>query len=413
MLLTDVTVRNLPTPERGQRTYWDSKLTGFGCRISQGGARSFVLQYGADRQMVTIGRYHPDILPLASAREEAKKILAGHVLGNHRARSVPFDDARDEFLGECRKKNKPKTVYNYERLLAKYFTFGRTRVSDISTADITRKLNKIGAESQREHALVLAKIFFKWAYRKGYVDASPADRFEKPKSASRARVLSDAEVKSLWSACEQPQRLPANFCTIVKLLILTGQRRGEIAALRTSWLTDDRADLPADITKNKLPHAVYLSPLALALCTEAATAATATTRENDTLLFPGVRRGKVFSAWSQAKKDLDKLAGVTGWTLHDLRRTFSTRLNAFTLPHVVEKMLNHASGIISGVAGVYNLFEYAEQRQAAIVEWERRLLTVVNTEEDASLAQGSTGACACSLSEGNMSCNGSSSIRRV
>lgn len=396
MRLTDTSIRALSPPAKGQRTHWDETLTGFGVRISQGGSRSFVLQFGADRQMVTIGRYHPDILPLGKARGEAKKILAEQVLGKHRAKAVPFDDAKLIFLNECRKKNKPKTVYNYEKLLDRYFTFGRKAICDIATADITRKLDRIDADSQREHALVLAKIFFKWCFRKGYVDVSPADRFEKAKATSRARVLSDAELRLIWNACEQSavprvqsytapsslpdgaaSTLPTNFATIVQLLILTGQRRGEIAALRTRWLEGEQIELPAEITKNGLPHVAYLSPLGLTLCSAAAEAATTATRENDTLLFPGERKGKVFSAWSRTKKALDELSGVTGWTLHDLRRTFSTRLNAFTPPHVVEKVINHVSGTVSGVSAVYNRYEYAEERRAAVAEWERRLLAIV------------------------------------
>lgn len=396
MRLTDLSVRTLPLPPNGQKTYWDSSLRGFGCRVSQGGSRSFVLQFGAERQLVTIGKYHPDILPLATARTEAKKILAEQVLGKHRAKSVPFDEAKATYLAECAAKNKPRTVTGYKYILDRHFTFGPTHLSDLGPSDLTRKLDRISSRSERDHAAVLIKIFFRWAYRKGYVDASPADRLQTSKSPSRARVLSDAELKSIWRACEQrggnimadaatsnpvaPLALPANFCTIVKLLILTGQRRGEIAALRTSWLEGDAAELPPEITKNGRQHVVYLSPLARELCSTAAEAATAETHENDTLLFPGERRGKAFNTWSKTKKSLDKLSGATGWTLHDLRRTFSTRLNAFTPPHVVEKIINHLSGTISGVSAVYNHHAYAEERRAAVTEWERRLLAIVTTE---------------------------------
>jgi hypothetical protein len=85
MRLTDLAIRSLPQPPKGQKTYWDDTLTGFGCRVSQGGSRSFVLQHGADRQLITIGKYHPDILPLGKARTEAKRLLAERVLGSFAA----------------------------------------------------------------------------------------------------------------------------------------------------------------------------------------------------------------------------------------------------------------------------------------------------------------------------------------
>src|SRR4051812_44862798 len=110
MRLTDITIRSLPLPAKGQRTYFDDVLPNFGCRVSQGGTRSFVVQHGVDRQLVTIGRYHPDILPLAKARAEAKRILAERILGKDRAKSVPFDEAKTVFLLTWCKDKRPKTV---------------------------------------------------------------------------------------------------------------------------------------------------------------------------------------------------------------------------------------------------------------------------------------------------------------
>src|SRR6202050_4123352 len=111
MRLTDLTIRSLAPPLKGQKLYYDDTLPSFGCRVSQGGTRSFFVQHGADRQFITIGRY--PIISLADAREQAKHILAERTLGKHRPQSIAWDDALPIFLAACEKKNRPRTVRDY------------------------------------------------------------------------------------------------------------------------------------------------------------------------------------------------------------------------------------------------------------------------------------------------------------
>ena len=131
MRLTDISVRTLPVPPKGQRTYYDDTLTCFGCRVSQGGTRSFVVMHGTDRQVITIGRY--PVITLSDARKEAKRILAERTLGKHRAKSISFDAALALFLAACKQKNRSRTVADYTRLLKRHFAFGRRQLSDITT----------------------------------------------------------------------------------------------------------------------------------------------------------------------------------------------------------------------------------------------------------------------------------------
>ena len=250
MRLTDLTIRSLTLPLKGQKLYYDDTLPSFGCRVSQGGTRSFFVQVGANRQFITIGRYHPDILPLAKARAEAKRILAERVLGKHRPQSIPFDEAKDLFLEACQRKNKARTHYDYTRLLRRHFNFGRTHLADITPSDIQRRLDRLAdTPAEQAYAARCIKIFMRWAERRHYVDTSPASRIEaRSQRTPRARVLSDDELKSIWTACD------GTFGTIVKLLILTGQRRGEIGSLRKEWICKETITLPKEITKNGREH---------------------------------------------------------------------------------------------------------------------------------------------------------------
>ena len=110
-------------------------------------------------------------------------------------------------------------------------------------------------------------------------------------------------------------------------------------------------------------------------------------------LFPASRAtsrtGKpttVFNGWGKCKEEFDRACGVTGWTLHDLRRTFATNLAALGIaPHVVERLLNHSSGTISGVAAIYNKFQYMDEMRAAIALWEERLASLLAQQAPANL----------------------------
>jgi integrase len=399
MRLTDLTVRALTLPVKGQRLYYDDTLPSFGCRVSQGGTRSFFVQVGADRQFITIGRYHPDILPLAKARAEAKRILAERVLGKHRPQSIPYDEAKTLFLEACQRKNKARTHYDYSRLLKRHFNFGRKHLADITPTDIQRRLDRLAdTPAEQAYAARCIKIFMRWADRRHYIDVSPASRIQaRSQSIPRTRVLSNRELKLIWRACDHPtdidelaktatkahsvipreklgpRSLPTTFCAIVKLLIVTGQRRGEIAALRKGWISDDTITLPSEITKNGRAHTFPTGQLAT-------TVLQSRTATSGGCLFPARRRAETcFNGWSKCKATLDTLSGVADWTLHDLRRTFASNLAGLgvQLP-VIEKLLNHVSGSFGGIVAVYQRHNFMPEMRDAIDKWETQLNKILS-----------------------------------
>jgi integrase len=167
----------------------------------------------------------------------------------------------------------------------------------------------------------------------------------------------------------------STFGTIVKLLLLTGQRRGEISALRSKYI--NRADriitLPAELTKNKSQHSFPYGDLVAQLLPD-----------RDGYLFPAAvpfvheRPTKVFNGWPKAKRTLDEASGVADWVLHDLRRTFATNLAELGVePHIIEALINHKSGVISGVAATYNRARYMQPMRDAIAKWEGYLQQVL------------------------------------
>jgi integrase len=391
MKLTDLLIRALLFPPKGQKTYWDDALQNFGCRVSQGGTKSFVVQHGPDRRLITIGRY--PIISLAAAREEAKRLLAEITLGQHRPRTARWDDALEQYLAACEEKNRKRTVDGYRRLINRHFQFKRQQLGEITSEDIERMLRNIKAPAERNHALVAVKVFLGWCQKppRRYIAHNPCEGMVPTKRKGRKRILTDLELAAIYSTALEGTH---TFSHIVALLVLNGQRRTEIASLRKTWCnaSEQLITLPEHITKNKMEHTFPYGPLTAGILQRRSNFV-----EGD-LYFPPYRthvRGKpttIYAGWSKDKKAFDKLCGVTKWTLHDLRRTFATRVAELgVLPHVVERLLNHRLGAISNhtqsivteVAEVYNLATFLPEMHKAIDLWEQKLIGLLQLSKAA------------------------------
>jgi integrase len=376
MRLTDISIRQLPAPEKGQRIYFDDTLRSFGCRISQGGTRTFVVQHGFDRQLITIGRY--PTVTLAAAREEARRILAERVLRKRRPESIAWNKAKERFLVQCADRIRPSTHGSYARVLDKHFPFGNKRLTDVSAEDIERRLRRIDAPHERNHALVGIKVFLNWALKKNYLEWSPCARMAPSRQPARERVLSETELAALLQTALLQRDF---FARIVALLILTGQRRGEVGALRWSWINviERTITIPPSVAKNRRSHTFPFGAVTAQILESIP--------RTGELLFPASRehvRGRPtssFNGWSKCKQDLDAIAGVSDYRLHDLRRTFATGLAALGTPvQVTERLLNHVSGTHAGIVGIYQRHSYLQEMRDAMAAWERHLETLLQSE---------------------------------
>ena len=182
----------------------------------------------------------------------------------------------------------------------------------------------------------------------------------------RSRILSDDELRAVYLAADS-----SVFGSIVRLCILLGQRRSEIGSLRWDWIDREARTIafPAEVIKNNRVHVIPYVGIA-----EEIFASIPVLSEH---LFPGRDANATFQGWSKSKRVLDLKSGVKDWTIHDLRRVFSTRVAAYAQPHVLERILNHSAGQISGVSRIYNQFQYMEEMREALQKWESRLLTIL------------------------------------
>ena len=337
----------------------------------------FVVVRGASRQRTSIGRYPP--VKLSDARTEAKRLIAEHVLGKNRESTIAFEDARDRFLTACEQRNRPRTVRDYTRLLNRHFRFGRIPLKNISTQELMRRINRLSnTPSELNHAFITARVFFSWAVQNNLIERNPLEGMSRPAAqSSRERVLTQGELAEVYNTANA---YPYPYGAIVSLLILTGQRRGEIASLKWEWIDlDDRTiTLPSCITKNKRTHTFPYGDTVSTLLAELP--------ELGAYLFPASRshvRGRstsIFNGWPKANVTFDqKIEKVEPFTLHDLRRTFSSNLAALGTPiHVTEKLLNHVSGTFSGVvAAIYNRHSYMDEMRSAVAFYEKHLASLV------------------------------------
>ena len=395
MRLTKPTVSALKLPDgKSEMIVFDSLLPGFGIRIRAGGKRTWIAQYrmGAKQRRVSLGS--AEAMDPDEARRRARDVIAKVQLGGdpqvdkQRARAQAHDTLGTcigKYLSNYAERNMaPRTLAEVRRSLNKHWKpLHETGVHKIIRVSVASRLSEIGKENgpfAANRARAYLSGFFSWAVEQGFVEDNPVRGTGRiAKEVTRDRVLSDAELRLIWEHSGSGE-----YGVIVKLLLLTGQRREEIAAMQ--WDELDLANglwsMGSGRTKNKRKHVITLSALVLELMQ-------GVEHRGDRALCFGRRKGP-FSGWSKAKSGLNeritaalrtenpKAKPMSAWRLHDLRRTAATRMADLGVqPHVVEAVLNHVSGYKAGIAGVYNHAAYSSEKKAALTLWSEHVLGLV------------------------------------
>ena len=380
-LTTQEIARYRPPERKADHIVFDEELSGFGLRY-RAGKRVWIYQYafGSGKERVnarmTLGEY--PALPPAKARSQAQDLYAKVRLGEH-----PASD---------KKKSRSEAHNTFGRLVTSYLDFQKSELRGSSYAEQTRYLdnyakslhglpaavldrkkiadlldtiaNEHGAVSANRARSALSALF-SWAMRRGLHDNNPVIGTEKRKERSRHRVLSDAELSKIWNA------LGTNdYDDIVRLLLLTGQRAGEIGGLRWSEIDFDEGliSLPAQRIKNGHPHSFPMSrPVRDIL----------SARPHKSEFVFGRGSGG-FSGWNHPKRSLDAKLRLPEWVVHDLRRTLATGLQRLGVRlEVTEAILNHVGGSRAGVTGIYQRHDWAKEKRAALDAWAAHVLSIV------------------------------------
>ena len=382
--LNEATIKSLPSPARGNRVHYFAGAVlqgvpaprGFGVRVTAGGARAFVLNYRLHGReyRYTIGQY-PDWSALRAvrhARELRQRIDRGENPLNDRAPPEPASKPKtvshvlDDFVRRyLNARTGPlRTAESVESALRRLVipAIGGVAIYDLRRSQIVEMLDKIEDDSgpvQADRTLAYIRKAFNWY-------ATRDDQFTppiipgmarvRPGERARERVLADDEIRLIWPP------LTGTFGSLVRVLLLTGQRRSEVAGMRRSEIDEDGVwTIPVSRYKTKRPHVVPLPTTVLDMLVR---------QPEGDLVFPS-SVGTAFSGYAKPKAKLDKVVAeanggkpLPNWTLHDLRRTAKTlMIRASVRPDISERVLGHSIG---GVEGIYDRHSYIEEKRDAL-----------------------------------------------
>lgn len=402
--------RGCKPPATGRVEYWDNLLPGFGLRVAaprdgKEARKTWQVMYRIDGKKVreTLGTVA--MIP----KVDSARILARESLQKAQRGINPAEERRQEWEAE-RKQAAAEVVrqgdtlgaaidrylerYAARRMRPDYFketkrtlerdvkaALGDRPIIDITRRDVRELLEQIvdrGSPSHANHVLAYLRAMLNWAISNDLIELNPTTGLRMPSPlVQRDRALDDGELRLFWRACD---KLGWPFGPLFKLLLLTAQRRDELAHAVWSELDLDKGlwTLPRERVKNDKEHVVHLSALAVEIFE-------ALPKAHDRLVFT-TNGERPVSGFGRARERLlfymlDALAEERGkggriepFTLHDLRRTAATGMAGLGIAHhVVDRILNHTAGTISGVARIYNRHAYLAERKAALEAWARHV----------------------------------------
>jgi integrase len=392
-LTSQANVLKLPVPNEGEALYFDSHKTdrvkGLGLRVRAAGSRTWMFYYrfGGKQARIKIG--DAGAMDLGGARKKAREyrvVLDGgedprfKKIAKQDAAKLTLQKVVDSYLEARAADMKPRALIESTRHLRNDWkplhAYPLASITRQIVADRLRELKKKTAKGRggpvgANRARGTLSALFSWAIGEGLCEVNPVTGTNKNEESTRDHVLKDSELARIWLACPD-----SAYGRIVRLLMLTAQRRDEIGSLRWSEIEHiadpERAQiaLPKERVKNGRAHDVPLSDVALQVLQAQHQIA------GRDLVFGEGEGG--YSGWSRSKAALDAAGRVKGWTLHDLRRTAATRMADIGVqPHIIEAVINHVSGHKSGVAGIYDRATYSAEKREALNAWANHLQVAI------------------------------------
>ncbi|WP_293843797.1 tyrosine-type recombinase/integrase [Sphingopyxis sp.] len=373
---------------------WDDSIKGFGAKRTKAGAVSYVLQFRmggreSKTRRYTIGSHGSPWTP-ATARAEAERLAILIAQGSIQAKQsgndgesvdLAFDNYSDRFAEACVGEGWRRLVKRSLELHVKP-VLGSKPLPNLTRIDIVAVFDRMPRAqiANIRNVFAVLRRLLRWAVSRGDIDRSPMEGMETPPPVKpRDRWLSDEELGRIWMAAPNTHSC---FGPIIRLLIVTGQRREEVSSLR--WEELNRKDLlwtlPGERAKNGEPNRIPLNELAVAILDEVAGSAI---WPRSGRMFTTSRGGR-FTGYSKGKIKLDLLMSQDGreplpdWRLHDLRRTLATGFQRLGVRfEVTEAVLNHVGGSRAGVAGIYQRHDWKDEKREAMKSWNDHLAAII------------------------------------
>jgi len=397
---------------------FDDVEPGFGVRVTSSGKRVLIFQYrfGELVRRHRIGVWGQGGLTAFKGRKEAERLRG--LVRNGGDPVAQIRDAKEQAAAAERKRRAvsvadaftvAKLIDGWETKgvahrrasyvsdatgrLRNYFVDWKDRpAGSITKLEVIQALDRIETErgtTSARRGLAYARAAYGWAEKRGMVEANPFAGITAPgKENPRDRVLSPAEIGAIWTATSKLDPAPAAF---VRVLMLSLQRLEEVAGMTWAELSEDCSSwtIPGERTKNGRAHIIHLTPLAresLAVLPNMA---------GNPFVFASRRKGHIggFSATKRKLVEAMGPIGETDWRFHDFRRAGVTALSTMGIPpHVADKLLNHVTGTIRGVAAVYNRAEFLAEREAALNAWSAYVLKCAGQKVGSNVVELRSGA---------------------
>lgn len=395
MKFTDMYLRKLAAPSK--KTYI-RESEGFTLRVMPSGAKTFIFIYTLDgkRKEMNLGSY-PNI-SLADARikhGDAIKLLskgkdpaAQERDAKDERRRTPFiNDFVDEFITRYAKEHN-RGWQEIERALKTEIVprWGKRKITDIKRRDLVLVLDEIkerGAPVMANRVLAYTRKMFSWAVERAVLEVNPFLMMSRPtKEQTRERALSEVEIKTFWNNLDNA-RMSESIKRALKLILVTGQRPGEVIAIHRNEINGDWWEIPAERSKNQQAHRVFLTKLAKQIIGDA---------EGYVFKSPinPIKSYEVRTMTHDIKANLphtpeskviDRLK-IPHFTPHDLRRTAATRWAEMGISgDLIDRLQNHITKQKQGVGHIYNRYSYDKEKQQALEAWERKLNCIITGKE--------------------------------
>ena len=360
-VLTDKYVKALK-PEPKRYDVRDAALPGLVLRVNADGTKTWtvVVSKSGNRRRIALGRY-PEV-----RLTEARKKASERKIGGHRS-SGTVETVFAQYIDEIRQSHRAwKSVEGVARLYMLPL-IGNHKIETVTAADGVELLDHVQKKASRDRAaktLAYLRPFFKWAVGKTYIPTNPWVVLVAPSNTSdaRERVLTDGELAAVWEFAKS-DTYP--FGPYLQLLILTAQRRAEVAGMMWSEIDVERRlwTIPKGRHKQKRGHEVPLSNA----CIDIISALPC----HCDFVFSTTRRSPV-SGFGKLKSRLDKGTGIKDWRLHDIRRTAATRMAELEVPRfILARVLGHAD---TSITATYDRATYRAEKLAALDKWSKFVL---------------------------------------
>ena len=391
---SDIFLKKLK-PQPSTFVVWDEYQRGLGVRVQPTGSKTFKVVYSFHSRPRWYHIGAVDAISLTDARKLASEVMYKVAQGQdpcaeRRAQRSQgtFEELATRYLEEYAKK-KNKSWKQAEALVRRNLIpkWGKLQAADISRSDVKGMMARIEAPIVANQTLAAASAIFSWGIREDILKTNPCQKVERNVTNERERVLSDSEIPKFWAAFDDAGLVES---LALKLILLAGQRPGEVRAMHRKHIVDGFWQLPGSPdpklgwpgTKNGESHRIWLSKPALAVIEQL---------DGDAgFVFAGPR-GKAMNKGQlpKAMRAISKKLSVAPVTPHDLRRTFSTKVTGLGFGRdALNRVTNHKDG---GIASVYDRHGYAEENKKIMAAVAAEIMRLVEGRDESNVIEGQFG----------------------